>query len=89
MIAPMLSKLGYDPEAYPPEYGQADNQVQENTKNIRDTEEYWRKRKQDIQNMSKPPRNYAFEPYDAKKDAGNGKVKPADGYNPHIAADKS
>ena len=28
-IAPMLARLGYDPHAYPPNYGTADKMVQE------------------------------------------------------------
>lgn len=34
-IAPMLSVLGYDPYANPPDYGKADSWVQENTFKVR------------------------------------------------------
>lgn len=33
-IAPMLSVLGYDPYANPPDYGKADSWVQDNTKRV-------------------------------------------------------
>lgn len=35
-IAPMLSVLGYDPYANPPDYGKADSWVQDNTKKVSD-----------------------------------------------------
>ncbi len=57
-LAPMLQRLGYDPFAYPPNYGDPDNFVAENTVEIRNNEDYWRKRGQEIATMSKPPRNY-------------------------------
>lgn len=34
-IAPMLSVLGYDPYANPPDYGKPDSYVQENTYKVR------------------------------------------------------
>lgn len=34
-LAPMLSTLGYDPYANPPNYGSADNIVRENTDKVR------------------------------------------------------
>ena len=33
-IAPMLRRLGYDPHAYPPNYGTPDKEVMSNTKLI-------------------------------------------------------
>lgn len=54
-IAPMLSKLGYDPDAYPPNYGQADKVVQDNTLEIKKNEEFWQKKALEIQKMSKAP----------------------------------
>jgi hypothetical protein len=56
-IAPMLSKLGYDPNAYPPSYGEADKAVAENTIHIHNNDEFWRKKSQEIQNMKKVPHN--------------------------------
>ena len=40
-IAPMLRKLGYDPNANPPNYGNADAKIQENTDQIKANREYW------------------------------------------------
>lgn len=54
-IAPMLSKLGYDPDAYPPNYGQADKVVQDNTLEIKKNEAFWQKKALEIQKMSKAP----------------------------------
>jgi len=47
-IAPMLSRLGYDADAYPPTYGQADAIVTNNTIQIKMNEEYWQRKAQDI-----------------------------------------
>ena len=33
-LAPMLRKMGYDPTAYPPNYGEADPEVLERSKKI-------------------------------------------------------
>jgi len=59
-IAPMLAKLGYDPNAYPPHYGDASQFVSDNTHNIKTNEDYWRKRTRAIQNGIKPKRTYSF-----------------------------
>jgi protein-tyrosine sulfotransferase len=40
-IAPMLRKLGYDPEMNPPNYGEADSRVKENTYQIQANREHW------------------------------------------------
>ena len=72
-IAPMLSKLGYDPNAYPPIYGDADKNVAENTIHIHNNDEYWRKKSQDVQNMKKLPRtiyNQSSAVDDDKQSAG-------------------
>lgn len=42
-IAPMLRKLGYDPFANPPNYGNADPKIKENTFHIQNNLEYWKK----------------------------------------------
>jgi len=47
-IAPMLSRLGYDADAYPPSYGQADALVANNTLLVKQNEEYWQHRVHDI-----------------------------------------
>ena len=39
-IAPMLAKLGYDPDANPPNYGVPDGLVANNTKEVRRTISY-------------------------------------------------
>lgn len=41
-IAPMLRKLGYDPFANPPNYGEADKKIMENTYHISANKEYWK-----------------------------------------------
>ena len=47
-IAPMLSTLGYDPKANPPNYGKADSVVAENTKFVRDNQEMWAERAKEL-----------------------------------------
>ena len=47
-IAPMLSRLGYDADAYPPTYGQADDLVANNTLLVKLNEKYWQRKAQDI-----------------------------------------
>ena len=42
-IAPMLRKLGYDPNANPPNYGSPDEKIKENTFNVDKNHEYWNK----------------------------------------------
>jgi protein-tyrosine sulfotransferase len=41
-IAPMLRRLGYDPVANPPKYGDADAKIKENTFHIQGNREYWK-----------------------------------------------
>jgi len=47
-IAPMLSRLGYDPDAYPPPYGQADAFVAENTRLLEQNKEYWQRKTEEL-----------------------------------------
>ena len=55
-IAPMLSRLGYDADAYPPSYGQADALVANNTLLLKQNEVYWQQKAQDIfQQVTKVP----------------------------------
>jgi len=53
----MLSRLGYDPDAYPPTYGQADDLVANNTLLVRQNEEYYQRRAEDIQRVMKDMRS--------------------------------
>jgi len=41
-IAPMLRRLGYDPYANPPNYGDPDAKIKENTYHIQTNREYWK-----------------------------------------------
>jgi len=47
-IAPMLSRLGYDADSYPPSYGQADALVANNTLLVKQNKEYYQHKAQDI-----------------------------------------
>lgn len=40
-IAPMLRKLGYDPNANPPNYGDPDPKIKENTFHVQQNRQYW------------------------------------------------
>lgn len=42
MIAPMLRRLGYDPFSNPPNYGDPDLKIKENTFHIQQNKEYWK-----------------------------------------------
>lgn len=48
VIAPMLRTLGYDPNANPPNYGQPDPNVADNTIHIKQNVDFWRKREQEV-----------------------------------------
>ena len=52
-IAPMLEKLGYDASSVPPNYGDPDQSVQQNTAHIREQHEYWKVRELQVQNTGK------------------------------------
>jgi protein-tyrosine sulfotransferase len=41
-VAPMLRRLGYDPFANPPNYGDPDMKIKENTFHIQTNKEYWK-----------------------------------------------
>ena len=51
-IAPMLSRLGYDPSATSPNYGVADDFVRNNTKSIHTNPELWQERAKSLLTMS-------------------------------------
>ncbi|TRY67835.1 hypothetical protein TCAL_03112 [Tigriopus californicus] len=40
-IAPMLNKMGYDPNGNPPVYGRPDSEVAKNMEQIKQNEQYW------------------------------------------------
>lgn len=40
-IAPMLRKLGYDPHANPPNYGDPDEKIKDNTINVQKNMDFW------------------------------------------------
>lgn len=50
-IAPMLSVLGYDPYANPPNYGKPDDMVADNTRNIQHNVDEWEKKAKEMFNM--------------------------------------
>ncbi|XP_023328323.1 protein-tyrosine sulfotransferase [Eurytemora carolleeae] len=53
-IAPMLSTFGYDPELNPPNYGQPDGQVVNNTNEVQKNKDFWEIRaKQLVAQMEK------------------------------------
>ncbi|XP_058128119.1 protein-tyrosine sulfotransferase [Anopheles ziemanni] len=49
-VAPMLSVLGYDPYANPPDYGKPDTYVQENTHKVKSNSELWEHRAKELLN---------------------------------------
>ena len=64
-VAPMLSTLGYDPFKNPPNYGQPDEEVANNTQNLRVREDYWRRRKDMLmEEMRKPTEEPVTGPED-------------------------
>ena len=59
--APMLKVLGYDPNANPPNYGQADQEILNNTNILNQNVEYWEAKKvQLMKEMEKPMDNSNF-----------------------------
>lgn len=51
-IAPMLSVLGYDPYANPPNYGKPDDIVADNTRNIQKNSHVWERKAKEMFNMA-------------------------------------
>ena len=52
-LAPMLDKLGYDPNAYPPNYGTPDKEVLENEKKLKANADQWAKNMQAVEDNKK------------------------------------
>lgn len=50
-IAPMLSVLGYDPYANPPNYGKPDEVVADNTKKIQMNVDVWERKAKEMFNL--------------------------------------
>ncbi|KAL9878846.1 tyrosylprotein sulfotransferase isoform 1-T3 [Glossina fuscipes fuscipes] len=53
-IAPMLSVLGYDPFANPPDYGKPDAWVEDNTSKLKANRELWEHKAEEVLKMTKP-----------------------------------
>lgn len=53
LLAPMLVRLGYDPDSYPPSYGKADISVTNNTVSVKENEQYWLKQASAALQLSK------------------------------------
>lgn len=52
-IAPMLEKMGYDPNGNPPNYGTPDKEVVKNTNEIKENNEVWEKQGELVKQLSK------------------------------------
>jgi len=52
-IAPMLKKLGYDPNGNPPNYGTPDEEVVKNTDEVNAHKDYWEKQGEIVKSHSK------------------------------------
>ena len=51
-IAPMLTRLGYDPDTNPPDYGKPDDFVQNNTRSIQVNAKVWQMRAKSLLALS-------------------------------------
>ena len=52
-IAPMLKTMGYDPHGNPPNYGDADKEVIQNTNDIKKNNDDWEKQGEIVKQKSK------------------------------------
>ena len=52
-IAPMLEKMGYDPNGNPPNYGTPDDEVIKNTKEVKEHDDVWEKKGEFVKSLSK------------------------------------
>ena len=69
-IATMLEVLGYDPMKNPPNYGLPDNQVINNTKNLKKNKDYWTRRQEKLmKEMRKPMNDIEEEELDYDEDS--------------------
>ena len=69
-IATMLEVLGYDPMKNPPNYGLPDNQVINNTKNLKKNKDYWTRRQEKLmKEMRKPMNDIEEEDLDYDEDS--------------------
>ena len=60
-IAPMLKILGYDPDANPPNYGQPDPRVADNTMHMHQNEQFWKRKEQELLKSEKDNRQIPKE----------------------------
>lgn len=72
-IAPMLSVLGYDPYANPPNYGQPDSWVQDNTFQVKANKELWEQKANEILQRDEPQQddNFNLNPDETDLPDGN------------------
>ncbi|CAG5132482.1 unnamed protein product [Candidula unifasciata] len=59
VIAPMLRTLGYDPLANPPNYGQPDPNIADNTIHIKKNADFWKQRELDVLNQGSEESHHA------------------------------
>ncbi|KXJ76257.1 hypothetical protein RP20_CCG010032 [Aedes albopictus] len=77
-IAPMLSVLGYDPYANPPDYGKPDSYVQENTYKVQANPQMWEHKVKELLNRdeNQPPKaNNINNNNEDEDDYGNNKER--------------
>lgn len=77
-IAPMLSVLGYDPYANPPNYGQPDSEVADNTRAIKEQSDVWDKKAKEMFNMHMEEGGPNFDRDPMGSNAGGGPAVPGD-----------
>ena len=53
-VAPMLRTLGYDPDSNPPNYGNPDPKVADNTLHIQQNINFWKTREEEILKRNTP-----------------------------------
>ena len=81
----MLKTLGYDPHANPPNYGQPDPEIADNTRHIKKNSDFWKQQEVKIRetgahdDKAVPPANPPIHPQpEANKDLNwNGLQPPA------------
>ncbi|RWS08996.1 protein-tyrosine sulfotransferase 2-like protein [Dinothrombium tinctorium] len=62
MIAPMLTVLGYDPNANPPDYGKPDSMVLQNMKELENNKELWKRKETEMIEMRENIRRSLVKP---------------------------